>query len=80
MMPTLSSLVPPQAVMTTCGATSDDEVGTMTTLSFQLFKAREQSTSCDMKSSFVVVIAHTYLLCGKCKIVTDKAREIWPMS
>ena len=37
MMPTLSSLVAPQVViMTTCGATSDDKVGIMTTHGFSV--------------------------------------------
>ena len=38
MMPTLSSLVALQVVVTTCSATSDDKVGIMTTLTFWCFE------------------------------------------
>ena len=47
-MPTLSSLVAPQVVVTTCGATSDDKVGIMITLDCYFKTSSENATVCVM--------------------------------
>ena len=43
MMPTLSSLVAPEVVITTSGATSDDKVGIITTLAFSIILPSSRS-------------------------------------